>query len=179
MTAHFGTGSAIGVAAAMLLMLAACGNGGSAVETRERDGSSPEVAEAGGASGPSAAEGEVRPASGSEVALDYEGRPLWSSTRRYTAEQNAQRAFERNGAAFGARTVEDYVAQAHEFIHRPPAGVETLTRANGDTLLYHAQSNTFAVATREGAPRTLFKPDDGAAYWAEQRERIAADADQG
>ena len=31
----------------------------------------------------------------------------------------------------------------------------------------------FAVANREGAPRTMFKPDDGMAYWQEQKTREA------
>jgi hypothetical protein len=30
------------------------------------------------------------------------------------------------------------------------------------------------VRTAEGAPRTMFHPDDGAAYWAEQQEREAS-----
>jgi pyocin large subunit-like protein len=42
-------------------------------------------------------------------------------------------------------------------------------RPNGDVLLYQASTNTFAVVSRDGAPRTLFKPRDGAAYWAEQK----------
>ena len=41
----------------------------------------------------------------------------------------------------------------------------------GDTLLYQASTNTFAVVDRDGVPRTMFKPTTGAAYWAEQKER--------
>lgn len=100
-----------------------------------------------------------------------DGKPMWSSSRRGTAEENAQRSFDRNGEAFGARNLDDFVKKAHAFIEDPPAGTERLTRANGDVLLYDAKANVFAVATKDGAPRTIFKPDEGAAYWQEQKNR--------
>ena len=102
-----------------------------------------------------------------------DGRPIWASSRRGDAEANAQRAFERNGAAFDARTRDEFVRKAHAFVHNPPPGVERLTRSNGDVLLYDARTNVFAVANRDGAPRTMFKPDDGAAYWRTQKDREA------
>ena len=40
--------------------------------------------------------------------------------------------------------------------------MKRIDRANGDALLYDAKSNTFAVVTKAGAPRTMFKPRDGA-----------------
>ena len=100
-----------------------------------------------------------------------DGRPLWTSSRRGSAEENAQRAFARNGASFGAASLEAYVRKARAFIDAPPAGAQRLTRRNGDVLLYHPASNTFAVASRDGAPRAFFRPDEGAAYWAEQKAR--------
>jgi pyocin large subunit-like protein len=99
------------------------------------------------------------------------GKPFWAANRTRTAEENAERAFERNGEAFGAVTVDDYVEAAHRFVADPPKGVETLKRANGDTLIYDPGGNVFAVVSREGAPRALFKPDDGAAYWEVQKTR--------
>ena len=102
------------------------------------------------------------------------GGPLrWSSNRRFTSEQNAERAFRRNGAAFGTTTVQAFVAKAHAFVTRPPKGAQVITRANGDRLIYDPASNIFAVATREGAPRTMFKPDEGAAYWEKVKAREA------
>lgn len=153
-------------AALVAAWAAACGNGGSAVETRDRDG------EVEAASGGEAAAAADRATDASAPAEAERGRPIWSETRSRSAEEGARRAFERNGAAFGAADVDAYVRAAHAFIASPPAGTETAERANGDTLYYHAASNTFAVATREGAPRTMFKPDDGPAYWAEQLERL-------
>lgn len=102
------------------------------------------------------------------------GKPMWSASRKGTAEENAQRSFDRNGADFGARDVDDFVRKAHDFVDHPPKGTETITRSNGDTLFYDAQHNIFAVSNKDGAPRTMFKPDEGAAYWAKQKASQAA-----
>ena len=102
---------------------------------------------------------------------ELDGRPIWSSSRRGTAEENAQRAFDRNGAAFGAKNLDDFIRKAHAFVENPPAGTERLTRSNGDVLLYDPKDNVFAVVTRDGAPRTMFKPDEGATYWQAQKDR--------
>lgn len=107
---------------------------------------------------------------------ELDGRPIWSASRRGTAEENAQRAFDRNGEAFGARDLDDFVRKVHAFIETPPAGTQRLTRANGDVLLYDPKGNVFAVASKDGAPRTMFKPDEGAAYWDEQKSRLARQA---
>jgi filamentous hemagglutinin len=41
-------------------------------------------------------------------------------------------------------------------------------RANGDILKYHPPTNTFGVMNAAGAPRTMFRPTDGMAYWLAQ-----------
>jgi pyocin large subunit-like protein len=97
------------------------------------------------------------------------GKPMWSSSRKGSAEENAQRSFERNGEAFGASDLDAFVRKAHAFVDHPPAGTETLKRANGDTLYYDGKDNIFAVANKDGVPRTMFKPDEGAAYWDKQK----------
>lgn len=102
-----------------------------------------------------------------------DGKPMWSSSRRGSAEENAQRSFDRNGEAFGARDLDEFVRKAHAFVDHPPAGTETLKRANGDLLFYDAKDNIFAVANKDGAPRAMFKPDQGQAYWAQQKSREA------
>ncbi|HQN49524.1 MAG TPA: hypothetical protein PK913_00500 [Phenylobacterium sp.] len=102
------------------------------------------------------------------------GKPMWSASRKGSAEENAQRSFDRNGADFAARDVDDFVRKAHDFVDHPPAGTQTITRANGDTLFYDAKHNIFAVSNKDGAPRTMFKPDEGAAYWDKQKASQAA-----
>jgi len=157
-------------AGAVLLWVAACDNGPSAVARTEPA----EPQRLASLEGPSAARAERRGEDRRDDPVPMvAGKPMWSATRDRTAEENARRAFERNGAAFGARTQDEFVRIAHAFVGSPPAGAETLSRANGDVLIYDPKDNVFAVRTREGAPRTLFKPDEGAAYWQEQKDREA------
>jgi len=151
------------------LLLTACDNGPSAVAGKQADGAQTAGAQAGAApSTDRAAAGAVDHRDDPVKLVD--GKPMWSASRRYSAEESARRSFERNGEAFGARTLDQFVRQAHAFVEHPPAGTETLTRPNGDTLFYDPKGNVFAVATKDGAPRTMFKPDEGAAYWAQQKQ---------
>ncbi len=107
---------------------------------------------------------------GAISATRYGDWPLWSVNRKYSADDNAHYQFGKHGGEIGAASYGDYVAAVHAFVHNPPAGTETIRRKNGDTLFYNARQNVFAVMTRDGAPRTLFRPYDGAAYWQNQRD---------
>ena len=151
--------------AAIAALLSACGNGGSAVETRERaEGGGEAVLTAASTapalSAPADAEAAAEPA-----------RPVLTANRRETVDAKVARLFERNGADFGARTPQDYLAKVQAFTSRPPAGTDRVERPNGDVLLYQASTNTFAVVSRDGVPKTMFKPREGATYWAEQKDR--------
>lgn len=149
----------IGAALGTGLALAGCGDGGSAVETRNRTAEASRTAPtAAMAAQPTAVE-----------AAPAEVRPVLTANRRETVDAKVARLFERNGADFGARTAEDYLARVQAFTSNPPAGTERVERANGDVLLYQASTNTFAVLSRDGVPKTMFKPREGAAYWAEQK----------
>ncbi len=162
-----------GMGAILLLAgLSACDSGASAVkapkagERASVETSSPATDTGGGDSG---RRSDPRDAPVKLVA----GKPYWAANRTRSAEENAQRSFERNGATFEAKSADDYVAKVHAFISDPPKGAETLKRSNGDLLIYDPKDNVFAVVSREGAPRTMFKPDEGAAYWDEQKSREA------
>jgi len=106
--------------------------------------------------------------------LAEDGKPIWAANKKHTAEENADYQFGKNGKDFGAATEADYVAKVHAFVDAPPNGIQKVARANGDALLYDAKSNTFAVVSKTGAPRTMFKPRDGAAYWTQQVAREQA-----
>ena len=106
------------------------------------------------------------------------GKPMWAANRRHTAQENANYQFQRDGADFDARTLDDFVAKAHAFTASPPKDALTLTRSNGDKLLYDPARNIFAVVTKDGAPRTMFKPQSGKAYWDEQVARQSDDSDR-
>lgn len=138
--------------------LAGCGNGGSAVETRERTAEGAETVLT------------ASPATADKAAPET-ARPVLTANRRETVDDKVVRLFERNGADFGARTPRDYLAKVQAFTTRPPGGTDRVERPNGDILLYQASTNTFAVVSRDGVPKTMFKPRDGTAYWAEQKER--------
>jgi len=99
-----------------------------------------------------------------------DGKPEWASNRTRSGEENAQKQFERNGADFAAASLDDYVKKAHAFVDSPPKDVQSVSRRNGDVLYYDPKANTFAVADREGAPRAMFKPRDGMAYWLKQKQ---------
>ena len=148
----------VATAALTALVLAACDSGGSAVETRERATTEPVALI-------SAATPD------SEMETVPEAKPPVTVNRRETADAKIQRLYERNGGSFGAKSADDYLQKVRAFTEATPKGTETVKRPNGDTLYYQALTNTFAVTDRNGVPRTMFKPDDGPAYWAQQKER--------
>jgi|GEM_PF-191220 len=162
----------------LALSLAACERP-SAVAARSAPASGSEVAYAAGSPDPGGREGrpyEAGPAPRSQDRAEapaplLDGRPIWTSSRRGGAEENARKAFARNGESFGAPNLDAYVRKARTFIEAPPSGAQRLTRRNGDVLMYHPGSNTFAVASRDGTPRAFFQPDDGPAYWEAQKAR--------
>jgi pyocin large subunit-like protein len=105
----------------------------------------------------------------------FHGRPMWSDSRKYSAQENARYQFDHHAAELGAKDLDDFIAKAHAFTASPPKGAMKAVRANGDNLIYDPKSGLFAVARSDGAPRTLFKPEDGEAYWkAQAKEQTAA-----
>lgn len=164
-------------AATFALTLAACDAGPSATSKAPTQASANAGAPAAGstASASSASPGASQAASAdprdAPVPVATDGKPLWAANRNHTAQENADYQFNKNGKDFGAASETEYVAKAHAFIDAPPTGVQKVERSNGDALLYDAKSNTFAVVTKTGAPRTMFKPRDGASYWQQQVER--------
>lgn len=149
----------MGATLAALLGLTACGNGDSAVETRDRAQETPS----------SLMSATVSEGAGDVAASAAKTPAPLTANRRETVDEKIQRLYERNGADFGARSPEDFLAKITAFTTSPPSDTDRATRPNGDILLYQASTNTFAVVDREGTPRTMFKPDEGEAYWAEQK----------
>jgi pyocin large subunit-like protein len=109
----------------------------------------------------------------SEAAPLFHGKPMWAANKNHTAQENADYHFKRDGDAVGATSEEDFLTKVHAFVDHPPKGTETLDRSNGDKLMYDPKANLFAVVDKDGAPRTLFKPRDGAAYWSQQKDSVA------
>ena len=109
---------------------------------------------------------------------DLGGGLTWAANSRHTAQDNAQYQFGKRGADFGLTDFKTYVSKADAFVTHPPQGVLKMERSNGDVLLYDPKSNVFAVADKSGAPRTMFKPSDGMAYWDAQKAREARGNDR-
>ena len=158
-----------GAAVAVTMLLAGCGDHPSAVAPT---GGQASASAAYGSSGVSTGQASYDDRRAAAVPL-INGKPMWAANRKHTAAENAQYQFTKNGQDFGASNENDYVTKVHAFVDSPPAGAETIDRNNGDRLIYAASSNTFAVVSRDGAPRTMFKPRDGASYWSEQKQREA------
>jgi pyocin large subunit-like protein len=176
MMARLRTALSLALGISALALLSACDNGPSAVSKKA---AGPEVASTSApdrsyGSGRSNGYDDAAPKVDhrkDEVAKADDGKPIWAASKRFSAEEGAQRQFERDGATFEAKTLDQFVKKAHAFVGHPPKGTLTLTRKNGDILYYDPKGNVFAVASKDGAPRTMFKPDDGMAYWQKQKDR--------
>lgn len=97
------------------------------------------------------------------------GIPLWSSTASMSAQENAYAHWMKHGAEFPEyKTAHEYVEGARTFLSNPPAGTLTKMGADGDRLFFNPKDGTFGVQARGGAPRTMFRPDNGMEYWKRQ-----------
>ena len=157
------------IAMAGALALVGCDSGASAVAARDHAKAGTVV---------TTAPVDVRAGVDAPAAL-VDGKPIWAANAKHSAQDNAEYHFERDGEAFGATSPEDFSRKAYAFVESPPKGAQTLTRANGDKLIYDPADNVFAVATKDGAPRTMFKPDNGGAYWAKQKAQAANQSGRG
>jgi hypothetical protein len=126
---------------------------------------------------PSAARDSARDSGRDDDTPLFHGKPLWAANKNHSAQENADYHFKRDGDAVAAVSEDDFLTKVHAFVDHPPEGTETLSRSNGDKLMYDAKANLFAVVDKNGAPRTLFKPRDGAAYWAQQKQSVASGDD--
>ena len=160
MTSDKRQGAATGLGLMMVglavMALAGCVNA-SAVQTRDRTAEATPLALAATGTG------------GGDAPAAAQPKPALTASRRETVDDKIARLYQRNGADFGAGSAEDYLDKVTAFTAKPPRDAETVKRPNGDTLIYQASTNTFAVVARDGTPRTMFKPTTGADYWAEQK----------
>jgi pyocin large subunit-like protein len=158
-------------AGVLVLALGACDGGGSA--TSKAPANPPASISAAGQTSQTVPGGQASAVDPRDAAapLATDGKPIWAANRKHTAQENADYQFGKNGKDFGAANEAQYVAKVHAFVDQPPTGVQKVERSNGDALLYDAKTNTFAVVSKTGAPRTMFKPRDGASYWQQQVSR--------
>ncbi len=93
----------------------------------------------------------------------------WTPTDQLSESENMTYHYgEHSGDFPDVTTIWEYVRKTHEFINEPPDGVLAKIRENGDILLYHEETNTFAIRDVNGVPRTMFKPEPRIRYWNSQ-----------
>jgi pyocin large subunit-like protein len=168
-----------GACAGAAFGLTACDNGPSAVRTRDRSETAQRYEAASAAREDDSGDHAYHPRTArhsAEAAAqddDLGGGLRWAANSRHSADDNAHYQFDKRGGDFGVQDFKAFVTKADAFVAHPPEGVLKLERSNGDVLLYDPKSNVFAVADKTGAPRTMFKPSDGLAYWDEQKSKEA------
>lgn len=66
------------------------------------------------------------------------------------------------------KSAAEYGNAALRFFENPPEDTLFKKRSNGDNLYYHPPRNLFGVTTKDGIPKTFFKPNNGIKYWNKQ-----------
>ncbi|WP_080430314.1 filamentous hemagglutinin N-terminal domain-containing protein [Burkholderia ubonensis] len=99
-------------------------------------------------------------ASAIEQTVGGSGGSFWTSTKSKTPVENAYGHWDKHMSEFPEyQNSVQYVHGTKEFLSNPPAGTLTITRSNGDTVLYNPSTNTLAVKAADGTPKTMFRPD--------------------
>jgi len=76
--------------------------------------------------------------------------------------------FTRHGADFGAKSAEQYAADASKFLQRAQAeGLPTKIASDGTIRVYDPATNTFGSYSPSGMTKTFFKPTSPG-YWGHQ-----------
>lgn len=97
------------------------------------------------------------------------GAPVWSSTKNKSAVENALGHWNKHKSEFPElQNAKQYAERAKDFLTNPPKGTLSKTNDRGDTLRYDPSTNTFGVLSKDGAPRTMFRPQNGMDYWNRQ-----------
>ncbi|MFN3688929.1 hypothetical protein [Salinarimonas sp.] len=86
--------------------------------------------------------------------LDFAGQ--WTPGPTNSPTQNALRHFRDHGREFGATTPSEYVEMVNRFVTAPPTGSLVRTRSSGDRVIFDPSTNTIAIVSGQGLPRTMY-----------------------
>ena len=90
---------------------------------------------------------------------------LQTKGSRFNGVENAYSHWKKHGKNFPElNSAKEYVEKAKSFLDKPPPGTFSRTRPNGDKLFYNSAENIFGVKTKDGLPKTMFKPKAGQNY---------------
>lgn len=104
------------------------------------------------------------------VRVTINNENVWSSTKKLTAKENAINHWDKHKNEFPElKDINDYLEKVHSFVKHPPTDTLIKSRANGDRLYYHEESNTFVVTNKEGQPKTMFRPINKKEYFDVQK----------
>ncbi|EPR84353.1 hypothetical protein L289_1474 [Acinetobacter gerneri DSM 14967 = CIP 107464 = MTCC 9824] len=94
------------------------------------------------------------------VYRDGETSADWTSAKKVSNNINLAGHWQKHKDEFPTLLSQnDYYRFAQDFVNNPPTGTLVKVRKNGDSVLYQPSTNTFAVKTKDGLPRTIFKPN--------------------
>jgi|GEM_PF-1871096 len=94
---------------------------------------------------------------------------IWTEGKFRDSVKNAFDHWKRHKSEFPhLNNAIEYVEEARAFVKNPPSGTLTKLRPEGDMLLYHPETNIFAVMDSNGIPKTMFKPLQGLQYFERQ-----------
>jgi len=94
------------------------------------------------------------------IYTDGEQSAKWTSAKKASNNINLAGHWEKHKTEFPElKSQNEYYRFAQDSVNNPPKGTLVKIRKNGDSVFYQPSTKTFAVKTKDGLPRTVFKPD--------------------
>ncbi|RBO11068.1 VENN motif pre-toxin domain-containing protein, partial [Pantoea sp. 3_1284] len=95
-----------------------------------------------------------------QISAKAKDTQIWTETKKKEPVSNAYGHWDKHKQEFPEfHNSKQYVEATHNFVNNPPPGTLSKVRPNGETVFYNAKTNTFAVKTADGVPKTMFRPD--------------------
>ncbi len=106
------------------------------------------------------------------TAAVQQSRPGIHADTGFRTKRNLDEHYEKHGGEFGAVSKAEYLRLAQSLRDRPAGGdVLEAKRADGVTTRFDRHSGAFLAFNEDLTIRTLFKPNDGEAYFRRQLKR--------
>lgn len=94
------------------------------------------------------------------------GKQIWSANGTRSSVENALHHWNKHGREFTElQNSKQYVEKAWIFLKSTSKDIFSKTRPNGKLLRYNQNTNVFGSYTKDGVPKTMFRPKNGIQYW--------------
>lgn len=81
---------------------------------------------------------------------------IWTETKKKEPVSNAYGHWDKHKQEFPElQNSKQYVEATPSFVNNPPPRTLSKVRSNGETVFYNPKTNTFAVKTADGVPKTI------------------------